>query len=62
MAKLIERSLSIPEVRGSTPVSSKICIEHLFVFLFIINCIEKLKMNQKRPGMAQFFLKNSETN
>ena len=28
-------------------------IEHLF----IINCIEKMKINKKRPGMAHFFLK-----
>ena len=26
-------------------------IEHLF----IINCIEKTKINKKRPGMAHFF-------
>ena len=29
-------------------------IEHLFIF----NCIEKKKINKKRPGMAHFFLKN----
>ena len=29
-------------------------IEHLF----IINCIEKTKINKKRPGMAHFFKKN----
>ena len=28
-------------------------IEHLF----IINCIEKMKINKKRPGMVHFFLK-----
>ena len=27
-------------------------IEHLFVNLFIINCIEMTKINKKRPGMA----------
>ena len=29
-------------------------IEHLF----IINCIEKMKINKKRPGMAHFLKKN----
>ena len=29
-------------------------IEHLF----IINCIEKTKINKKRPGMAHFLKKN----
>ena len=57
MAQLVEWSLSISEVRGSTPVIGKIYIEHLFVYLFIINCIEKTKINKKRPGMAHF-LKN----
>ena len=54
MAQLVERSLSISKVRGSTPVIGKIYIEHLFVYLFIINCIEKTKINKKRPGMAHF--------
>ena len=31
-------------------------IEHLF----IINCIEKMKINKKRPGMAHFFKKNKK--
>ena len=31
-------------------------IEHLF----IINCIEKTKINKKRPGMAHFFKKKVE--
>ena len=26
-----------------------------FVYLFTINCIEKTKINKKRPGMAHFF-------
>ena len=30
------------------------CIEHLFVNLSIINCIEKMKINKKRLGMAHF--------
>ena len=46
VAQLVERSLLIPEVRGSTPVIGKIYIEHLFVNLFIINCIEKTKINK----------------
>ena len=29
-------------------------IEHLLVNLFIINYIEKTKINRKRPGMAHF--------
>ena len=32
MAQLVERSLLIPEVRGSTPVIGKIYTEHLFVY------------------------------
>ena len=30
-------------------------IEHLFVNLFINKCIEKTKINKKRPKMAHFF-------
>ena len=52
MVQLVEQLLLIPEVRGSTPVIGKIYIEHLFVYLFIINCIEKTKINKKRPGIA----------
>ena len=55
VAQLVERSLLIPEVRGSPPVIGKIYIEHLFVNLFIINCIEKTKINKKRTGMVHFF-------
>ena len=54
VAQLVERLLLIPEVHGSTPVIGKICIEHLFVNLFIINCTEKTKINKKRQGIAQF--------
>ena len=32
VAQLVERSLSIPEVRSSTPVIGKVYIEHLFVY------------------------------
>ena len=52
VARLVEQSLSIPEVRVSTPVIGKIYIEHLFVNLFIINCIEKTKINKKRQEIA----------
>ena len=34
-------------------------IEHLFVNLFIFNCIEKTKINKKRPGIAHLFKKVS---
>ena len=49
MAQLVERSLPIPEVRGSNPVISN--------NLFILNMcllstvgIEKTKIKKKRPG------------
>jgi len=48
VAQLAEQSLAAPEVRGSNPVISKICIEHLFTS----NCIEKTKIQKKRPGMG----------
>ena len=52
MAQLVERSLPIPEVRGSNPVIGKnlfIYIEHFFT----VNCVlEKAKIKKKRPGMA----------
>ena len=51
VAQLIERALPIPEVCGSNPVIGKnLYIEHLL----IVNCIEKTKINKKRPGMAHF--------
>ena len=37
-------------------------IEHFFVNLFIINCIEKTKINKKRPGMAHFLKKTWKDN
>ena len=55
MAQLVERSLSVPEVYGSTPVIGKIYIEHLFVY-----CTEKTKINKKRPRMAHFFKKKNQ--
>ena len=49
MAQLVERSLPIPEVRGSNPVISK----NLYR-TFTVNCIEKTKIKKKRPGIAHF--------
>ena len=40
---VVEWSLSIPEVRGSNPVISKIYIKHNF----IVNCIEKTIIKKK---------------
>ena len=58
MAQLVERLLLIQEVGSSTPVIGKIYFEHLFVYLFFINCIEKTKINKKkRPGWPTFFKK-----
>ena len=37
VAQLVERSLLIPEVRGSNPVIGKKYIEHLFT----VNCVLK---------------------
>ena len=34
-------------------------INWTFVYLFTFNCIEKTKINKKRPGMAHFLKKNS---
>ena len=42
VAQLAEWSLPTPEVRGSTPV---FYIEHLFTD----NCIDKIKIEKKRP-------------
>ena len=47
MAQLVERLLPIPEVRGSNPV-----IDKKLYRTVIVNCIEKTKINKKRPGMA----------
>ena len=51
VAQLVERSLSIPEVRGSNPVIGK----NLFIYLTFVYCqlcIEKTKIKKKRPGLA----------
>ena len=47
VAQLVEQSLSIPEVSGSTPVIGKIYIEHLFLNFCIINCIEKTEIKKE---------------
>ena len=49
MAQLVEWLLPIAEVRSSNPVIGKNYIEH-----FTVNCIEKTKIKEKRPGMAHF--------
>ena len=53
VAQLVERSLLIPEVCGLNPVIGKIYIEHLFTD----NCVEKMKIKKKKPGMAHFLTK-----
>ena len=50
VAQLVERMLSIPEVRGSNPFIGKIYIEQLFT----VNCVEKTKIKKKMPEMAHF--------
>ena len=45
VGQLVERSLTIPEARGSSPVIGKILLNICF---FIINCVEKTKINKKR--------------
>ena len=53
VAQLVERSLPIPEVRGSNPF-----ISNNLNLTFTVNCIEKRKIRKKRPGMAHFLKKN----
>ena len=61
VAQLVERSLPIPEVRGSNPVIGKI-----YWTFFTVNCIEKTKIKKKEARNGPFlktFLqvtKNSE--
>ena len=52
MAQLVERSLPIPEVRGSNPDIGKIYIEHLFTV-----SIEKMKIKEKEAGNGPFLKK-----
>ena len=47
MVRLVERSLPIPEVCGSNPVMGK----NLYR-TFTVNCIEKTKIKEKRPGIV----------
>ena len=49
VAQLVEQPLLIPEVRGSNPVIGK-----NFEHLFIINCIEKRKIKEKRGRTGPF--------
>ena len=37
----------------------QIYIEHLFLYLFIINCIKKTKINKKGPRLAHFLKKKT---
>ena len=53
VALLVEWLLPIPEVYSLNPVIDKKFIEHWFTCLNI-NCIEKTKINQKRPRIAHF--------
>ena len=57
VAQLVEQLLSIPEVRGSNPVIGKI-----LYLTFTVNCIEKTKIKEKRPGLAQFFKRLNRDN
>jgi len=52
VAQLVERSLPITKVLGSNPDIGKKYIEH-----FTVNCIEKTKIKEKRPGIAHFLKK-----
>ena len=52
--KLIECSLPTAEVRGLNPVIGKL-LYRTFRYLFTVNCIEKTKIDKKRPGMVHFF-------
>ena len=47
VAQAVERSIPIPEVRGSNPIMGK----NLYL-TFTVNCIEKTKIKKKRSGMA----------
>ena len=49
VAQLVERSLPIPEVRGSNPVIGK-----KLYWIFTVICIEKTKIKKKRPEMPIF--------
>ena len=53
VAQLSEWSLSTPEDRSSSLVIGDFLNS---IYLFIVNCIENIKINKKRPRMAH--LKN----
>ena len=57
VAQLVERSLPIPEVRGSNPVIGK---NLYWTFVYCQLCIKKTKIKKKRPGMAHFFKKKTK--
>ena len=50
VAQLVERSLPLPEVRGSNPVLGK----NLYS-TFTVNCIEKTKIKKKEAENGPFF-------
>ena len=54
VAQLVERSLPIPEVRGSNPVIGKI----YWTFVYCQLCIEKTKNKEKRGRKWPIFKKN----
>ena len=56
VAQLVERSLTIPEVQRFDSSHRQNFIEHLF----IINCIEKTKINKKEAGNGPLFLKQKK--
>ena len=58
MAQLVERSLPIPEVRGSNPVIGKI-FYYYRTFVYCQLCIEKMKIKKKEAGNGPFLKKNN---
>ena len=53
VAQLVEQSLPTPEVRGSDPVIHRQTIIS-DIYLFTLNCIEKIQIKKTRPRMAHF--------
>ena len=61
MSQLVELSPPTPEVRGGNAVVGKfLCRTFVYCQLY---CIEKTKIEKKRPGMVHFLKKvcNSDT-
>ena len=56
VAQLVERSLSITEVRARFDSSHR---QNVIEHLLIINCIEKTKINKKEAGNGPLFFKKS---